>query len=168
MMTKSLAYMATALTFAGALALASSTWAEETTQVSGKSFCKTVEQHALPLEGDPDHVLIAEKFTCRVESPSTVFNGGQQAGVDIADLVKGSGPVRGHIFNKFKGGSGYTNITGFVSTEMREGNPHTTVTGVWEFTSGTVGAARGTYRIEPTSQTESVVEWQGTLAQANK
>jgi len=47
MMTKSLAYMATALTFAGALALASSTWAEETTQVSGKSFCKTVEQHAL-------------------------------------------------------------------------------------------------------------------------
>jgi hypothetical protein len=49
----------TALTLGAALAQAA-----ESIQVAGELTCKTTEQHAVPVEGDPGHVLVVQKVTC--------------------------------------------------------------------------------------------------------
>jgi hypothetical protein len=47
----------TALTLGAALAQAA-----ESIQVAGELTCK--KQHAVPVEGDPGHVLVVQKVTC--------------------------------------------------------------------------------------------------------
>jgi|HubBroStandDraft_6_1064221.scaffolds.fasta_scaffold6498256_1 hypothetical protein len=49
----------TALPLGAALAQAA-----ESIQVAGELTCKTTEQHAVPVEGDPGHVLVVQKVTC--------------------------------------------------------------------------------------------------------
>ena len=66
----------TALSLGTALVATLPARAAEPMQVSGKNTCKTAEQHALPIEGDPDHVLAATKGTCITSAtgPSAMFD----------------------------------------------------------------------------------------------
>jgi hypothetical protein len=53
-----------AITFGAALFLGTATRASEPIQVGGKMTCKTPEQHSVPVEGDPGHVLVVQIETC--------------------------------------------------------------------------------------------------------
>src|ERR1700716_3769289 len=82
----------TALTAGAALLLGTAAWAADPIQVAGKLNCKTTEQHAIPLDGDPDHILLVQKVTCSVSASgqSARFDGGEQTNVETNDLVRGS------------------------------------------------------------------------------
>ncbi|SHG79981.1 hypothetical protein SAMN05443248_2697 [Bradyrhizobium erythrophlei] len=83
----------TALTLGAALVLGTAARAAEAIQVGGRMTCKTPEQHAIPVEGDPGHVLVIQKITCTgsASGHSARFDGGQQTWVEADDLVNGSG-----------------------------------------------------------------------------
>src|SRR5689334_11627575 len=69
---------------AGTLIFASSAGAEEPLKVAGKNTCMVGEQHAFPIEGQPDHVIVVVTFTCNASASgqSSMFDGGQIAGVE--------------------------------------------------------------------------------------
>jgi hypothetical protein len=173
-MTK-LIYATTSLALAGTLMLANAARAADPIQIAGRDTCKTTEQHAIPVEGDPDHVLIVEKGTCSVSATgqSSRFDGGQYSWVDTVDLVKGNGPVHGYLQEKYKDGSTEADsYAGQITTTMIEGKPKTTGQGTWEMTHGTGSLAnvqqRGTWKVTPTSETEFVSDWRGTLTEDSK
>lgn len=165
----------TALTLGTVLVLAGPARAAEPMQVSGKNTCKVAEQHAIPVEGDPDHVLAATKGTCSISAagPGAMFDGGQFTWVETGDYAKGTGSEQGYFLGKYKDGStGFFTYAGTVVTAMVDGKPHTTFQGTYEMKSGTNQLAnaqfKGTYNGEPISATESVSEWEGTLTEGSK
>jgi hypothetical protein len=165
----------TALTLGAALVLGTAARAAEAIQVGGRMTCKTPEQHAIPVEGDPGHVLVIQKITCTgsASGQSARFDGGQQTWVEADDLVNGSGMSHGYEFAKYKDGStGITSYAGAQVTTMINGKPEWAALGTWEQTSGTGSLAnvqlRGTWTAKPISESEFIMDWQGTLTEGGK
>jgi hypothetical protein len=81
--------------------------------------CTTPEQHAIPVEDDPGHVLVVQKVTCfgSAAGQSARFDGGQQTWVEADDLVKGSGTTYGYETAKYKDGS--TGVTRYVGAQVQ-------------------------------------------------
>jgi hypothetical protein len=160
----------TALPLGAALAQAA-----ESIQVAGELTCKTTEQHAVPVEGDPGHVLVVQKVTCSgsATGQSARFDGGQQTWVEADDLVKGSGMIRGYELAKYKDGS--TGVTGYSRAQvakMIDGKPEWVAEGTWEQTHRTGNLEnvqlRDARAAKPISETEYVMDWEGTLTEGSK
>jgi hypothetical protein len=135
----------------------------------------TPEQHAIPVEGDPGHVLVVQKVTCigAASGQSARFDGGQQTWVEADDLVKGSGTVHGYEMAKYKDGStGLTSYVGAQVTMMVDGKPEWTALGTWEQISCTGSPVnvqlRGTWTAKSISEKEYVMDREGTLAEPSK
>jgi hypothetical protein len=165
----------TALTLGAALVLGTAARAAEPIHVGGRMTCKTPEQHAIPVEGDPGHVLVVQKVTCSgsASGQSARFDGGQQTWVEVDDLVNGSGMAHGYEFAKYKDGStGVTSYAGAQVTTMINGKPEWAALGTWEQTSGTGSLAnvqlRGTWTAKPISESEFIMDWEGTLTEGSK
>jgi len=165
----------TALTLGAALVLGTAARAAEPIHVGGRMTCKTPEQHAIPVEGDPGHVLVVQKVTCSgsASGQSARFDGGQQTWVEVDDLVNGSGMAHGYEFAKYKDGStGITSYAGAQVTTMINGKPEWAALGTWEQTSGTGSLAnvqlRGTWTAKPISESEFIMDWKGTLTEGSK
>jgi hypothetical protein len=164
-----------ALTLGATLLLETAAQAAEPIQVGGKMTCKTIEQHGIPVEGDPGHVLVVQKVTCIGSStgPSARFDGGQQTWVEADDLVKGSGMIHGYELAKYKDGStGFTSYAGAQVTTMINGKPEWVAEGTWEQVHGTGSLAnvqlRGTWTAKPISDAEFVMDWEGSLTEGGK
>jgi hypothetical protein len=164
-----------ALIFGTAFLLGTAVRAGEPIQIAGKLICKTTESHAIPVEGDPDHVLVVLKLTCSgsASGQSARFDGGQETWVETDDLVRGSGMIHGYALAKYKDGSTMTeSYAGTQVTTMINGKPEWVAQGTWEETHGTGSLAnvqlRGTWTSKPISETEFVVDWQGTLIEGSK
>jgi len=165
----------TALTLGAALVLGTAARAAEPIHVGGRMTCKTPEQHAIPVEGDPGHVLVVQKVTCSgsASGQSARFDGGQQTWVEVDDLVNGSGMAHGYEFAKYKDGStGITSYAGAQVTTRINGKPEWAALGTWEQTSGTGSLAnvqlRGTWTAKPISESEFIMDWEGTLTEGSK
>lgn len=165
----------TALTLGAALILGTAARAAEPIHVGGRMTCKTPEQHAISVEGDPGHVLVVQKVTCSgsASGQSARFDGGQQTWVEVDDLVNGSGMAHGYEFAKYKDGStGVTSYAGAQVTTMINGKPEWAALGTWEQTSGTGSLAnvqlRGTWTAKPISESEFIMDWEGTLTEGSK
>jgi hypothetical protein len=144
-------------------------------QVGGRLTCTTPEQHAIPVEGDPGHVLVVQKVTCSgsASGQSARFDGGQQTWVEVDDLVKGSGMIHGYELAKYKDGStGFTSYAGAQVTTMIDGKPEWTALGTFEQVRATGSLAnvqlRGTWTAKPVSQTEYIMDWEGTLTEGGQ
>jgi len=141
--------------------------------ISGKDTCKITEAHALPVEGDQDHVLIVQKGTCTrsASGQSSRFDGSQINWVETDDLVKGSGTLHGYLIERLKdGGTEQCRYTGLMTTVMVNGKQNTTRNGTWEMIRGTGPSLanvqmRGIFKFTPTSDTGGVSDWQGTLTE---
>jgi hypothetical protein len=164
----------TVLTLGGAL-LGVAAQAAEPIQVGGRMTCKTPEQHAIAVEGDPDHVLVLQKVICSgsASGQSARFDGGQQTWVEADDLIKGSGMIHGYELAKYKDGStGVTSYVGAQLTTVVNGKPEWVAQGTWEQTHGTGSLAnvqlRGTWTAKPISESEYVMDWEGTLTEGRK
>ena len=164
-----------ATTLVAALVLRTEVWAGGTVQVGGKMTCKTPEQHSVPVEGDPGHVLVVQIETCvgSASGESARFDGAQQRWFEVDDLVKGSGMIHGYELAKYKDGStGMTSYAGAQVTTMINGKPDWTALGTFEQTNGTGSMAniqvRGTWTAKPTSETEFVMDWVGTMTEGTK
>jgi hypothetical protein len=164
-----------AITFGAALFLGTATRASEPIQVGGKMTCKTPEQHPVPVEGDPGHVLVVQIETCvgSASGDSARFDGGQQTWFEVDDLVRGSGMIHGYEVAKYKDGStGITSYAGAQVTTMINGKPEWTALGTFEQMRGTGSMAnvqlRGTWTAKPISETEFVMDWVGTMTDGSK
>jgi hypothetical protein len=164
-----------AMTLVAALVLGTEVRAGGTIQVGGKMTCKTPEQHSIPVEGDPGHVLVVQIETCvgSASGESARFDGAQQRWFEVDDLVKGSGMIHGYELAKYKDGStGMTSYAGAQVTTMINGKPDWTALGTFEQTNGTGSMAsiqvRGTWTAKPTSETEFVMDWVGTMTEGTK
>jgi hypothetical protein len=159
-----------ALAIVSGLVLGMSARAAEPIQVGGRMTCTTPEQHAIPVDGDPGHVLVVQKVSCigSASGQSARFDGGQQTWVEADDLVKGSGLAHGYELAKYKDGStGVTIYTGAQVSTIVNGKPEWTALGTWEQIRGTGSLAnvqlRGTWTAKPISEKEFVMDWEGTL-----
>jgi hypothetical protein len=164
-----------AMTLVAALVLGTEVWAGGTIQVGGKMTCKTTEQHSIPVEGDPGHVLVVQIETCvgSASGESARFDGGQQTWFEVDDLVRGSGMIHGYELAKYKDGStGTTSYAGAQVATMIDGKPQWTALGTFEQMRGTGSMAnvqiRGTWTAKPTSETEFVMDWVGTMIDGSK
>jgi hypothetical protein len=149
--------------------------AGELIHVGGRMTCKTPEQHSVPVEGDPGHVLVVQIETCvgSASGDSARFDGGQQKWFEADDLVRGSGMIHGYEVAKYKDGStGITSYAGAQVTAMIDGKPEWTALGTFEQMRGTGSMAnvqlRGTWTARPISETEFVMDWVGTMADGSK
>jgi hypothetical protein len=147
-------------------------WAGEPIHVTGKNICKTIEQHQLQVEGDPDHVLIVVKGSCTTTATgrSARFDGGKFTSVETDDLVNGTGMIRGYDFEVYKDHSTEADsYAGLMITTVVNGKPQWSGQGTWEMMRGTGSLAnaqqRGTWKAVPTSDTEYVINWEGTLTE---
>jgi hypothetical protein len=163
------------MTLGAALVLGTEGRAGEPIEVGGKMTCKTPEQHSIPVEGDPGHVLVVQIETCvgSASGESAKFDGAQQRWFEVDDLVKGSGMIHGYELAKYKDGStGITSYAGAQVTTMINGKPEWTALGTFEQTNATGNMAniqvRGTWIAKPTSETEFVMDWVGTMTDASK
>jgi len=163
------------VTLGAALVLGTEGRADGPIQVGGKMTCKTPEQHSIPVEGDPGHVLVVQIETCvgSASGESARFDGAQQRWFEVDDLVKGSGMIHGYELAKYKDGSfGITSYAGAQVTTMINGKPDWTALGTFEQTNGTGSMAniqvRGTWTAKPTSETEFVMDWVGTMTESTK
>jgi len=104
MLSRTCALSISAITVGAVLLLGTATWAGEPIQVGGKMTCKTPEQHSVPVEGDPGHVLVVQIETCvgSASGNSARFDGGQQKWFEVDDLVRGSGMIHGYELAKYK------------------------------------------------------------------
>jgi hypothetical protein len=164
-----------AMTLVAALVLGTEVWAGGTIQVGGKMTCKTTEQHSIPVEGDPGHVLVVQIETCvgSASGESARFDGGQQTWFEVDDLVRGSGMIHGYELAKYKDGStGTTSYAGAQVATMIDGKPQWTALGTFEQMRGTGSMAnvqiRGTWTAKPASETEFVMDWVGTMIDGGK
>ena len=164
-----------ALALAPTLALQKPACAADPIQVGGRMTCTTAEQHAIPVEGDPGHVLVVQKVICigSASGQSAAFDGGRQTWVEADDLVKGSGPIHGYELARYKDGStGVTSYVGAQVTTMVDGKPEWRALGTWEQSRGTGSLMdvqlRGTWTAKPISEKEYVMDWEGTLAEDSK
>lgn len=165
----------TSLTLGAALLLGTAARAAEPIQVGGKFTCKTTEQHAIPVGGEPGHVLVVQKETCigSASGASARFDGGQQTWVEIDDFFKGSGTMHGYELAKYKDGStGISSYAGAQVAKMVDGKLNWEALGTWEQTQATGSLAntqlRGTWKAKPTSETEFVMDWEGTLTEGGE
>jgi hypothetical protein len=163
------------ITFGAALFLGTLARAGEPIQVGGKMTCKTPEQHSIPVEGDPGHVLVVQIETCvgSASGASARFDGGQQTWFELDDLVRGSGMIHGYELAKYKDGStGTTSYAGAQGATMINGKPEWTALGTFEQMRGTGSMAnvqiRGTWTAKPLSETEFVMDWVGTMTDGGK
>jgi len=148
-----------AMAFAAVLILlGTATRTSEPIHVGGKMACKTPEQHSIPVEGDPGHVLVAQIETCvgTASGDSARFDGGQQTWFELNDLVRGSGLIHGYEQAKYKDGStATTSYAGAEVATMINGKPEWTALGTFEQMRGTGNMAnvqlRGTWTAKPTS-----------------
>jgi hypothetical protein len=165
-----------AMTLGAALVPGTEVQASEPIQVGGKMTCQTPEQHSVPVEGDPGHVLVVQIETCvgSASDASARFDGGQQRWFEVDDLVKGSGMIHGYEVAKYKDGStAITSYTGAQVSTMTNGKLEWTAMGTFEQTSGTGSMAniqlRGTWTAKPTtSATDFVMDWVGTMTEGSK
>jgi hypothetical protein len=104
---------------------------------------------------------------------SARFDGGQQTWVEADDLVKGSGMIHGYELAKYKDGS--TGVTGYSRAQvakMIDGKPEWVAEGTWEQTHGTGNLEnvqlRDARAAKPISETEYVMDWEGTLTEGSK
>jgi hypothetical protein len=163
------------LVLGAAFLLGTAARAAEPIQVGGRMTCTTPEQHAIPVEGDPGHVLVVQKVTCvgSASGQSARFDGGQQTWVEADDLVKGSGTTHGYEMAKYQDGStGVTSYVGAQVATMVDGKPGWTALGTWEQIRATGSLAnvqlRGTWTAKPISEKEFVMDWEGTLTEDSK
>lgn len=165
-----------AMALGAALVLGTGVRASEPIQVGGRMTCTTPEQHSIPVEGDPGHVLVVQIETCvgSATGESARFDGGQQRWFEVDDLVKGSGMIHGYELAKYKDGStGITSYTGAQVATMINGKLDWTALGTFEQTSGTGSMAniqlRGTWTAKPTtSATDFVMDWVGTMTEGSR
>jgi hypothetical protein len=147
----------------------------EPTPIAGQFTCKIVEEHKSKVEGDPAHELILLKTSCdgHASGQSVRFDGGQMRMVEIDDLIKGNGTLRGYDYIKYKDGSTQADIyVGEQITTMANGRPEWTAIGTWDQTRGTESLAnaqfRGTWKAKSTSETDFVIDWEGTLVEGGR
>ena len=164
-----------AMALVAALVLGTEVRAGEPIQVGGRMTCKTPEQHSIPVEGDPGHVLVVQIETCvgSASGESARFDDAQHRWFEVDDLVKGSGMIHGYELAKYKDGStGITSYAGAQVTTMINGKPDWMALGTFEQTNGTGSMAniqvRGTWAAKPTSETEFVMDWVGTMTEGTK
>ena len=164
-----------AIAFGAALFLGTAAGAGEPIQVGGKMTCKTSEQHSIRVEGDPGHVLTVQIETCvgSASGESVRFDGGEQTWFEVDDLVRGSGMIHGYELAKYRDGStAATSYAGAQVATMINGKPEWTALGTFEQTRGTGSMAnvqvRGTWTAKPTSETEFVMDWVGTMIDGSK
>jgi hypothetical protein len=138
--------------------------------IAGQFTCKIIEEHKSKIEGDPAHELILLKTSCdgHASGQSAKFDGGQMTMVEIDDLIKGNGTIRGYDFIKYKDGSTQADIyIGEQITIVANGKPEWSALGTWEQTRGTGSQAnaqfRGTWEAKSTSETEFGIDWEGSL-----
>ena len=168
---RSQAILLTATAFSAGATLLGTARAGQPIAISGRDTCKITEAHALPVDGDQDHVLIVQKGTCTrsASGQSSRFDGSQANWVETDDLVKGSGTLQGYLVETLKDGSTeQCRYTGLMTTVTMNGKQNTTTNGTWEMIRGTGPSLanvqmRGTFRFTPTSDTGGVSDWQGTL-----
>ena len=103
-MPRTCTFTIAAMTLGAALVLGTEVRASEPIQVGGRMTCTTPEQHSIPVEGDPGHVLVVQIETCvgSATGESARFDGGQQRWFEVDDLVKGSGMIHGYELAKYK------------------------------------------------------------------
>ena len=159
-----------AVTFGAALFLGAAAGAGESTQVGGRMTCKTPEQHSIPVEGDPGHVLAVQIETCVGSASGELarFDGGQQTWVEADDLFKGSGMIHGYETAKYKdGGTTLINYVGAQVATMIDGKPQWTALGTFEQANGTGSMAnihlRGTWTAKPISL-DTLIEYDFDLS----
>jgi len=169
------AFRITALALGAAVLVGTAARAAEPLHVAGKLTCTTPEQHAIPVEGDPSHVLVVQRVTCEgsASGASARFDGGRQTWVEADDLVNGSGMIHGYEMAKYKDGStGLDSYAGAQVTTMVDGKPQWLAQGTWEQMRGAGGLAnvqlRGTWTARPISETVYVVDWEGALTEGGK
>ena len=124
------------------------------------------------MDNDPDHTLTVVKGSCTTAATgqSARFDGGKLTEFEFDDFVNGSGMVKGYDFETYKDASTEADrYDGIIITTMVNGKPEWSGQGTWEMTRGTGSLAnaqqRGTWKGVPTSDTEYVVEWEGTLTE---
>ena len=112
------------------------------------------------------HILMLDEAT-GVNKGGGRFDGFSVSCREIADLDKGNGSNSGYCLFA-KGGDVQTvKIGGPVTTAMKDGHPHTTLTGKWVVVSATgalVGSkGEGTYSGYFTAEDKFHVDWKGHL-----
>jgi hypothetical protein len=167
--------LSAALGLGATLMITAPTRAGEPLQVAGKAHCKSIEQHAISVEGDPDHVVVVMKGTCDLSASgqSQMMDGGHLDWAETGDYIMGSGTSNGYYLAKYKDGSteicSYTQI---VTATTVDGKPHVTFRGADRHVSGTGRLANvkyvGTHWGDGISPTEAAEEFQGTLIEASK
>ena len=81
--------------------------------------------------------------------------------------------IHGYELAKYKDGStGVTSYSGAQVTKMIDGKPEWAAEGTWEQMHGTGSLEnvqlRGTWTAKPISETEYVMDWEGTLTEGSK
>jgi hypothetical protein len=166
-MMKSIAYPATVLALAGALAMAKPAKADEM-QVSGTSFITQVESHFVPMAGDPARGLGIEKFVGAVTSPGW-FDAVQETVTNQSqiDLKAGRSEDKGSLFWKNADGTLTSTTVGKAAFTMDErANAKGTAEGTLEIVEGTGRFANtrghGTFKAE-FSAGNVTVHWNATI-----
>ena len=143
--------------------------------IAGQLTCKIVEEHKSKVESDPAHELILLKTSCdgHASGQSAKFDGGQQTMVEVDDLIKGNGTIRGYDLIRYKDGSTQADIyIGEQITTVTNGKQEWIAIGTWEQTRGTGSLAnaqfRGTWKAKSTSETEYVIDWEGALVEGGQ
>jgi hypothetical protein len=143
--------------------------------IAGQFTCKIVEEHKSKVEGDPAHELILLKTSCdgHASGQSASFDGGQMTMVEMDDLIKGNGTLRGYDYIKYKNGGTQADIyVGQQIATIANGKQDWTAIGTWEQTRGTESLAnaqfRGTWKAKSTSETEFVIDWEGVLVEGGR
>jgi hypothetical protein len=119
--------------------------------------------------------FVVQKVSCSgsASGQSARFDGGRQTWVEADDLVKGSGMIHGYELANYKDGStGFTSYAGAQVTTMIDGKPEWTALGTFEQVWGTGSLAnvqlRGTWTAKPVSQSEYIMDWEGTLTEGGE
>ncbi|CCE01335.1 hypothetical protein [Bradyrhizobium sp. STM 3809] len=152
---------------------ASSAQAADAAPVGGRFACRIAEEHKNRVEGDPAHELILLKSTCdgHASGASARFDGGRVIMLELDDLVRGNGTLRGYDHISYPDGSGQMDsYIGQQTTPLANGKQEWTAIGTWEQTAGTRALAtsrlRGTWTAKSISDTEYVIDWEGTPVQS--
>lgn len=164
-----------ALGLGAALTFAAPAQADEPMQFSGTNHCKAVDQHAIPVDGDPDHVIVAVKAICHLTATgnSQMLDGGQAAVEELDDLVKGTGPFHGYYMLTLKDGStSFQTYAGKATTTMIDGKARTAMQLTFDQVNGTGRFAKaqnqGTAQGSVVSPTEVVNEFHGLLTEVQQ
>ncbi len=140
----------------------------ERTKISGTANLAYANNQVANV-GDVDgHILMLgeAKGSNRNTGQADYMNGAEVSNVETADLIRGNGPDQGYITFSKNGESTVAKWSGNVTTTLSpENTPMTTFAGTWTFVKGTGQyqgiKGSGTYKGRFTSQTTSIVDWQG-------